>query len=402
MNTTQKATGIIAVAVVAASVILYNYTVTSHVEKVPCLIPKYDTTQEQVKDSINVHYISGYDTVYKRKYLFRPRQIKRIDTLYADSFHYTFSSHQVIIDNSYMGLCDSIVNDTVYTEPPPTKAQYGVLVNDKILKTKEKVQVWQLYGIPLARTEVTLFDFNGTADNIQQYHDAGAKIILNVNWENNNPSKARKFISDTVLLAQKLDAVFEKYGSMILMAVVENEILTQKYFSDSMKNYITELRVAIREGKKYGVNVTNSGDHLEFIPYIFDGQKTTTDRVTNCKYLMEHYKGMGMSVINTHSGELFADVSTNDAKMKKISDYIRTTTGVNDLISNETVMQQTTSTYVNNVIRLYNIASFSKVIIFDGEGSGDLGAQSLHVNGKVQLAPLGQTFISSINNIALQ
>lgn len=402
MNTTQKASGIIAVAVVAASVILYNYTVTSHVEKVPCLIPKFDTTQEQVKDSINVHYISGYDTVYKRKYLFRPRQIKRIDTLYADSFHYTFSSRQVIIDNSYMGLCDSIVNDTTYTEPPPTKAQYGVLVNDKILKTKEKVQVWQLYGIPLARTEVTLFDFNGTADNIQQYHDAGAKIILNVNWENNNPSKARKFISDTGLLAQKLDAVFEKYGSMILIAVVENEILTQNYFSDDMQNYITELRVAIREGEKYGIIVTNSGDHLEYINAILSGSKTMTIPTQNCKYLMEHYKDMGLTVINTHTGKLFSDVTTTETQMKAIANYIRTTTGVNDLISNETVMQQTTSTYVNNVIHLYNIASFSKVIIFDGEGSGDLGAQSLHVNGKVQLAPLGQTFISSVNTVALQ
>lgn len=176
---------------------------------------------------------------------------------------------------NYTVVCDTVTTvtitcdttwiiDTIPTDTIPTdtvvETQFGLMqsVDDKAVVKK----TMQTAGINLIRLPL-YFERTTKGNVIDDFLNAGFNVAINFNWK--NTSTPITFPKDTNFIRQQAKAFFQYYQKwlpQIPFVVCENEWDNDHYRdwkNTTIQDYITELKIVIDEGHKYGFKIAAAG-----------------------------------------------------------------------------------------------------------------------------------------------
>lgn len=388
----------------------------------PCTVSK-DTLRKVYDTSFEITPVLRTDTIVIARKCFLGKFFCRdITSVVTTIDHYDTTYH---IDSAfvpdivyYQTVCDSIV---------PASTKFGVLINSEVLSLQQKASVAaESFKVQYVRGAITLIDFDGKSNNFETYAAKGLKIVLNLNWSQQNTG-ARPFCTDLTTYRQKLIQVLTKYKPVLV--VIENEEQNKHYYTGSVAQYIAQLKIAIEVCHSFGIPVTNGGlflngegAGLEILTYRYlrTISQTMADQFSvvmssgeikaaqvpnsNAEYeakvrstdsLLNAY--VGLDYVNLHlykpdkAGEQPDTMTTitphiwEDAQL-----YIKYRTG-KEVISNETCQRNNSSpALVTSMLTEFKRLKFPYVIWFSGD---DGGAGSIALTNKDgSLRPNGIAF----------
>jgi len=343
--------------------------------KVPCLIPRFDTTFETKSfcDTIKVFYDSIYYVTvrpnwrpYKKKYT------KHTDSLRIDNCR--DSSVMVVTPTSYWGMCDSVIKeDTVIVTPKDTMA-FGLWIQGGDIKTTQKIELLKSIGGTVGRVDLVLINYNGgILPELKEMSDAGLTSDIILSWNN---KQGGKFVRDTADFRRRLGIFLQANKQYKFFITTEDEVITDGFFSDDFAYYINELKICVDESHKYGIEASNSGDHIVYAGILAAGGNTHNGNEGDLQYLLEAYKNIPMSFLTLHNG-----MEQTPEDLKSALDYIKKVSGFTRYAMNAHVFKGTDPKAVGTMAALYKQNNFILFMPFDGNGTAK--ASSFHVQKSI-------------------
>ncbi|MBS0645221.1 MAG: hypothetical protein JSR97_01335 [Verrucomicrobia bacterium] len=180
-------------------------------------------------------------------------------------------------------------------DPLPTKPTntFGVLVNDADgvnFSISQKVTfVKDVFKVPYTRVSIAIPNWTGTSAIFEAFNNAGIKVFLNVSSKvTNETTPPGPFITDLVLYRTKLIEILDKYKPEVL--VVENEETNEQYYTSPPQDYINILTIAIDEGHKRNIKVTNGGIPLRTSTLLcWDNYQSTGQTAAAANYALRAF-----------------------------------------------------------------------------------------------------------------
>jgi len=379
MNNTKKISGLVIGIAVAIGGVLWLGTGTKTV-KVPCIIPKFDTTFEtQTFTRIDtVHYDSIYYKIirpnwrpYKKKY------VKPTDSLRVTTFD---SSVMIIIDNSYEGLCDAIVKDTIVNIDTML---FGLWIQGGDIKTPQKIEFIKSLGAKVGRVDLVLSQYNGgVLPELKEMNDAGLRSDLILSWNNKMNGK---FVRDTGEFRRKLTMFLQANKQYDFFVTTEDEVITENFFIDTMQYYVNELIITVNECHKYGIEASNSGDHIVYAGILAVDENTRKGNEGKMQILLEAYKKIPMDFLTLHNG-----MEQTPAEFNTALEYIKKVSGFDRFAMNAHVFKGEDVTVIKPMVQLYKDNGFILFMPFDGNGTAK--ASQFHVQKSITKTEWGMTF----------
>lgn len=378
MTSKQIVGGIVGIVATVSTVLIFN----SKTVQVPCLINKFDTTVETLHDTTTVHYISGYDTVYRK---WNKKKIKSITPIYSDSFKISNRDTMIIIDNSYMGLCDSIVNDTIAQVP----MAYGLWIQDPALNIQQKIDLAKSVGVTIFKTTVNLSSYTGGINSaLKTMTEQGIRSNLVVSW---NGKQNGLFVRDTAAFRSKLKMFLAANKNYNFFAVIEDEVVSDGFFVDTLQYYVNELKISVEECHNAGIECTNSGDHIEIGLALANGVPSHNDNDKDVAFLLNAYKTIPIDYLNLHNGseETLSDFT-------KAVNYMKAASNISKVIMNAHVFKQGDPNILKTWVPIYKDAGFLLFMPFSGSGNDK--APPFNVAGTINLTEWGNIYKEIIIN----
>ncbi|QEC69507.1 hypothetical protein FRZ67_20190 [Panacibacter ginsenosidivorans] len=298
-------------------------------------------------------------------------------------------------------------------------SKFGVLVADPTISTDGKITISNELGVGCVRTSICLDSYTGRSVIIEDYQNAGLKVLLNLNNKSASGG-ANPFPTDMVKYKASLENVLDKYKPEV--AVIENEPANDGYYTGPIENYFTELRTAIDVCKARGIKVSDGALHIGMVlicvyqDYVSQGQQAKADdfatrsgmsssyintakgkgsstlnaKLDKCKKMIAAYQTMALDYVNFHWYEpmgLNASKSTAATSApgvaKEVADYLRKATGKN-VLTNEFGQTITTASLVASQVDEFRKAGLSYAIDYSGTGGGNMQPQALQKGTTLQ------------------
>jgi len=307
--------------------------------------------------------------------------------------------------------------------------KFGVMVIDPDNNDiDDKISVSDKLGVGYVRNSIIVSEYSGKAPAVEDYQDAGYKILLNLNYQSGSGGP-RPFPTDMVKYKQKLESVLDDYQPEV--AVIENEPANDGYYTGPIENYITELTTAVAVCKARGIKVSDGALHSGMLlicvyqDYVSQGQQAKADdfasrsgmssayiktaqgkgsatlnaKLDKCKKMIAAYKTMALDFVNFHWYEpMGMNASKNTATSapgvpKEVADYLRKATG-KKVLTNEFGQTVTTPSLVASQVSEFKLAGLSYAIDYSGTGGGGVQAKPLHSG--INLQPNGISYRDAI------
>lgn len=259
--------------------------------------------------------------------------------------------------------------------------QFGLWIQGGDLKISGKINLLKSMGATVGRVDLVLSTYNGgILDELKQMHDAGLKSNIILSWNN---KAGGKFLRDTAEFKKKFQ-LFLYYNSWFDFSVTtEDEVCTDDFFDDDMQYYANELRITVEECNRFGIDASNSGDHIVYALALANGERTRKGNEQKVQYLLEQYRTIPMPYITLHNG---SEQTPED--FKKAIEYIRAVSGIETLAMNAHVFKGADPSVVRPMVQLYKQYGFILFMPFDGNGTAK--ASSFHVQKTGTLTPWGE------------
>lgn len=273
--------------------------------------------------------------------------------------------------------------------------KFGALISGNT-NIDDEINICKELGVKYVRYAIILKDFTGIDKGYEKWVNAGYKVLLNLNYDNVTNSKTGKqspvpFPTDMVEYKALLKKVLDKYKPEI--AVIENEPCTDKFHSGPIEDYITELRTAVDVCKKHGVKVADGGLHVDYVELVMNGMTSKTPNAQETKKLIDAYKTIELTYVNTHVASPFDDNHNvyPTGTLEDDADYLRAQTGKH-IICNEYNQGDNSTTLMTGTVEGFKNGKYKYVITRSGSGS-DRGAP---LNKGTSLTPLGTAYSLAI------
>ena len=381
MNNTKKISALVIGVAVAIGGVLWLGTGTKTI-KVPCIIPKFDTTFETQNfcDTTVVYY----DSIYKVKGKFyRGRQYWKNETKRTDSVRIDNcrdSSVMKVDDNSYEGLCDAIVKDTIVNIDTML---FGLWIQGGDIKTPQKIEFIKSLGAKVGRVDLVLSQYNGgVLPELKEMNDAGLRSDLILSWNNKMNGK---FVRDTAEFRRKLTMFLQANKQYDFFVTTEDEVITENFFIDTMQYYVNELIITVNECHKYGIEASNSGDHIVYAGILAVDENTRKGNEGKMQILLEAYKKIPMDFLTLHNG-----MEQTPAEFNTALEYIKKVSGFDRFAMNAHVFKGEDVTVIKPMVQLYKDNGFILFMPFDGNGTAK--ASQFHVQKSITKTEWGMTF----------
>jgi hypothetical protein len=305
--------------------------------------------------------------------------------------------------------------------------KFGVLPNN--LSWDDKVTVAKKLKVKYVRDAIVLRTFNGRSGLTDKYIDNGFKILLNLNYDDQDIVKGTKephaFPTDMIKYKQLVNEVFDNYKPEI--AVIENEPFNDNHYKGPIENYLTELSTAVDICKKRGIKVADGGLNpqrvciLVYQDYVKKGMQKQADdfakralidknlriargkgsadgkaKLEETRTMVEAYKTIDLDYVTLHWYEPLKDNSDPSVSapgvLQEVADYLRSATG-KKVITNEFGQNNEKASLVRSMVDALRVAGFLYAIDFSGEGAS--GSVSL-TNG-TKLKSNGEAYRDKVN-----
>jgi hypothetical protein len=329
------------------------------------------------------------------------------------------SCKKELMDNDSLNDVSSV--NTLNASSKTFKTNFGVLPND--LSLDDRVTVAHKLNVGYVRDAIVLKNFNGKSNVVDEYLDNGFKVLLNLNYDqqdhfDNGDKKPRPFPTDMKEYKKLLNNVLDVYHPEI--AVIENEPFNDNHYKGPIENYFTELSTAIEVCHKRGIKVADGGLNpqrvriLVYQNYVNNGQQKKADdfaaraltdfdlriaqgkankdpesKLDETREMVERYATMDLDYVNIHWYEPIKDdidqSVTSDGVLQEVADYLRAATG-HPVITNEFGQDNEIPTLVSSQVDAFTTAGFKYAVDFSGKGaSGSVSltkGTELKSNGK--------------------
>lgn len=329
---------------------------------------------------------------------------------------------------------------------PPDKPSnsFGVLINSAdgaSFSINKKISlIKDVFKVPYTRMSISIPEWVGTIPNFESFSNAGIKVLLNVNSKiNSDLLPPGPFITDTALYRAKLAEILNKYKPEIL--VIENEETNENYYTGTPEDYLKLLQIAVEEGHKRNIKVTNGGipervstllcwdnyysygktaeaaDYAKRafptaisgnMPAYMSGDNHATQMLAKAKKLVNAYKSMQLDYVNFHWYELVTqrEVSAQTPDLPTLAhvdmkafeetyNYYKSFTGKQPITNEIGQINKVGSLLTDVVTKCYDL-KIPYVIWYSGDGGP--GKATALCNGDGTLRDNGnafQAFISS-------
>jgi hypothetical protein len=284
--------------------------------------------------------------------------------------------------------------------------KFGALISAK--NNDDKITVSQKMGVGYVRNSILLDSYRGKAPMVDNYLDAGFKLLLNLNNKSasNGPNP---YPTDMTKYKNSLANVVDDYHPEV--AVIENEPINESYYTGPIENYITQLKSAIEVCHARGIKVADGGLHIGMVSilvyqdYLSRGMQKEADdfanRALTSAYLktaegkgttdltvkldktrkqVEAFATMALDYVNFHwyqpTSKNIDDNKASSGVIKEIADYLRRATG-KEVLCNEFGQYNQSTSLISSMVSELELANLSYAVVYSGSG-GAAGAKPLH------------------------
>lgn len=348
--------------------------------------------------------------------------------LVLGSISATFSCKKETITKENAATANAALSASNASDLLTDVTRFGVMVADPNTDTDDKMTVASKLGVGYVRNSLIVSEYSGKAPVIDDYQNAGYKVLLNLNYQSSTGG-ARPFPTDMVKYRQKLENVLDDYQPEV--AVIENEPANDGYYTGPIENYLTELRTAVDVCKARGIKVADGSLHSGMImicvyqDYVNQGQQAKADDFANragmssafiktaqgngnatlnaklekCQKMIAAYKNMALDYVNFH---LYEPTGLNTSKntstsapgvAKEMADYLRKATG-KKVLNNEFGQTVSTPSLIASQVNEFRLAGLSYAIDYSGTGNGGVNPKPLHSG--TSLLPNGVSYRDAI------
>lgn len=270
------------------------------------------------------------------------------------------------------------------------------------------------------RDQITISTFNGSNDGIDIKHEAGLKILVNLNWEGGGSTNDhRLFAGNETAYKNGLREVLDVYADMIEVAVIENEPTNGRYFNfigegtpddpnqppyTTIADYLDMLEWAVDVCHEYNVKVSDGATHLEYYEEIMDPpiNNSAAQRAADIIFGIRD-RGINVDFVNFHfktpSTYLENGSVMEPGRIKVIVDFMQETSGA-DVITNEWHLEPGTpneESLITSIVTEMRKAHVRYNLVFGGHGESD-ALVLVEPNGPVVLTSLGAAYRDAINS----
>ncbi len=276
-----------------------------------------------------------------------------------------------------------------------SKTFFGVLSEDRDMSIRLTAAI--NLTVKYVRESVILSAWKGHDKSVDTWLNNGYKVVLNIN----NDFLPSPFPTNLVAYEKKLRSVLNMYHPEVV--VIENEELNtydrsspgSNFHTGSLVNYIKELAVAVRVCRDKNLLVTNGGltnpvvsslynyyvtnnkqDSAQWLSLNMGGVSRDPVKARRADTLLRAYKELALSFVNLHWYEPVKEINRMTGVLPVLIDYITQQTG-KKVITNETGVKTSNSTYVTKLMKQWDDASTKYVMFYDSNGVGAAGAYPL-------------------------
>lgn len=320
----------------------------------------------------------------------------------------------ITAQNESGSLSATSVSDAV-----ASTSKFGTLVNGG--EGSDKIAVATKMGVGYMRNAIVLETYNGKAPMVDQFINAGFKVLLNIN--NSTGGTVKSYPTDMVKYKKNLENVLNSYHPEVV--VIENEPINESYYTGPIENYITELRTAVDVCKARGIKVADGGLHIGMVSILVyqdyvsrgmqkeadafaakaltsaylkaaqgKGSTTINTKLDKTKKQITAFKTMALDYVNFHWYQPASGGDPNKAIpgiIKEIADYLRRATG-KEVLCNEFGQYNQSTSLIASMVNEFKLAGLSYGIVFSGDSGS--GAQPLHKN--TDLLPNGISYRDAV------
>ncbi|HRI19772.1 MAG TPA: hypothetical protein PLA68_02405 [Panacibacter sp.] len=301
-----------------------------------------------------------------------------------EASHKNIRLPQIIADSSTLKL----------TKPNSSEPgmQFGLWIQDRT-RGFDKTALAKLQGITVYKTAIVLNTYNSEEpdNNIKAMNEAGITAFVVATWD---AKSSGLFVRDTVSLRDRMRMFLAANKGLKFIVSFEDEVATNKFFVDDMQLYLKGLSVVVNECHKYGIQATNSGDHLMYALMIANGEHTRNHNEDDVLVLLSGYKNIPIDFVNLHNGS-----EQSEADFKKAIGKIKELTGKDNFIMSAHVFKQGDPGALAPMIKLYRDNGFKLFMPFDNADGVSRGASGagFHLLGQQQLTDWGNEYKRIIN-----
>jgi hypothetical protein len=310
-----------------------------------------------------------------------PNGITKADVVFLEAGNYTFMG---TVKDARGLTGTATVNITVHPfSSIPIVPKWGIKAHN--VTSAETLSLLSALNIDHIRPpSVALVDFLGTVTRIDDLYAAGKKCIVNINYRNS--TVAIPYCTDLVLYRSLIRKFLTKYAAKIELAVIENEVTTDAFYTGNIQDYINLFKVAVDECHNFNLKVTDSCLHVENIIQIANivGTKITYTtnhpgkNVADVAAIIIACKTIPSDFMNIHTN---GDGSSYPAgQIKQAADFLRAQTG-KPVTCNEWHTDNATEALIQNMVAQFIEAEIVHSLYYGGGGAST--ADPINIGGNL-------------------